>query len=241
MDKVGAQTATYTAAVLSLIFAFLPEFKKFKGLGIEAELLDKKIEETEELLAQLRNITSPIAEMLISTTARSGRLGSAMPRHQKYELLQKIEGELRNCGVSDSQLEKAKADWHYYNIFDMSSPIFVKIQAKLNKIRQEREKLLSEFKQPITPETKEEHEKLVELRNEAVKEIDGLRDLRQLKKQEDLPELINESISSSNLLSTDQKNELHNAIREELRDLEHYVKYHEFRRLSVWLAGDRKK
>ena len=38
MEKVGAATtATYTAAVLCLIFTFLPEFKKFKRLGIEAE------------------------------------------------------------------------------------------------------------------------------------------------------------------------------------------------------------
>lgn len=87
IDNVGAATATYAAAVLSLIFAFLPEFKKFKGLGIEAELLDKKIEETDKLLKQLRDITTPIAEMLIASTARAGRWGASMPRSQKYELM----------------------------------------------------------------------------------------------------------------------------------------------------------
>jgi len=108
MDKAGVATATYGAAVLSLIFAFLPEFKKFKGLGIEAELLDKKIEETDKLLKQLRDITAPIAEMLISSTARAGRWGSGMPRSQRYELMQKIESELKKCGVEDSQLGKVR-------------------------------------------------------------------------------------------------------------------------------------
>ena len=44
-DKSASAGVTYTAAILCLIFSFLHAFKKFKGLGVEAELLDKKIEE----------------------------------------------------------------------------------------------------------------------------------------------------------------------------------------------------
>lgn len=238
MDKVGAATATYTAAVLSLVFAFLPEFKKFKGLGIEAELLDKKIEETDKLLKQLRDITAPISEMLISTTARSGRFDSGMPRRQKYELIQRIEGELKKCGVEDPQLEQAKNDWNFYNTFDLATPIFEKITAKLKPILQEREKALQESKQPITPDRMDEHNRLIQHRNEVSKEIADLRDLRQIKKQGHLVELITESISSSGAFSEEDKTSLTNELDEELRDLEHYIKYKEFRRLSVWLAND---
>lgn len=238
MDKVGAASATYTAAALSLIFAFLPEFKKFKGLGIEAELLDKKIEESDELLNQLRDITAPISEMLISSTARMGRWDSAMPRHQKYELLQRIERELKNCGINEEQLEQAKSDWHFYNIFDLSSPIFEKIVNKLKPILQEREKQLRDFKQPITPDKKEEYEQLIAYRNEASKEIGDFRDMRQLKNQKELPKLIRESIASSDILHPDEKNSLNREVEEEVRDLEHYIKHKEFRRLSVWLAND---
>jgi hypothetical protein len=238
MDKTGAAAATYAAAVLCLIFAFLPEFKKFKGLGIEAELLDKKIEETDRLLNQLRDITAPIAEMLLSSTARAGRWSSAMPRHQQYELVQRIESELRKCGVSDEQLEQAKSDWHFYNTIDLSGPIFAKIEAKLQPIQKEREKLLREFKQPITPENKEAHELLIEHRNEASKEIADFRDLRQIKNKKELPNMITESINNSNLLSAEQKAALISDFEEELRDLEHYIKHKEFRRLSVWFAND---
>lgn len=238
MDKATAATATYGAAVLSLIFAFLPEFKKFKGLGIEAELLDKKIEETDKLLKQLRDITAPIAEMLISSTARAGRWDSGMPRSQKYELMQRIESELKKCGVEDSQLEQAKKDWHYYNTFDLATPIFEKIAEKLKPIQQERERALSQFKQPITPERMEEHNRLVAYRNEVTKEITDLRDLRQIKNQEHLAEQIRESISNSAALSGEQKASLAKEIDEELRDLEHYIKHKEFRRLSVWFGNN---
>jgi hypothetical protein len=238
MDKVGAATATYTAAVLSLIFAFLPEFKKFKGLGIEAELIDKKIEETDHLLKQLRDITAPISEMLISSTVRAGRFDSGLPRSKKYELMQRIESELKKCGVEASQLEQAKADWHFYNIFDLASPIFEKITGKLNPIKQEREKTLHEFKQPITPERIDEHTMLIQQRNEISKEISDLRDIRQIKKQDDLVKLILDSISNFASLSEEEKSRLNNELEEEIRDLGHYIKHKEFRRLSVWFAND---
>jgi hypothetical protein len=57
-DKVEATVATYAAGILCLIFVFLPEFKKFKGLGIEAELLNRKIAEADLLLAQLREMAA---------------------------------------------------------------------------------------------------------------------------------------------------------------------------------------
>lgn len=238
IDKTGIAIATYGAAVLSLIFAFLPEFKKFKGLGIEAELLDRKIEETDRLLKQLRDITTPIAEMLISSTARAGRWNSGMPRSQKYELMQRIESELKKCGVEDSQLEQAKEDWHYYNIFDLASPVFEKIIEKLRLIQQEKDKALNQFKQPVTSETMEEHNKLIEYRNEVSNEIAALRGLRQLKNQNRLVEQIRESISNSAALNDDEKANLTKELDEDLRDLEHYIKYKEFRRLSVWFGSD---
>jgi len=239
MDKVGAATATYTAAVLSLIFAFLPEFKKFKGLGIEAELLDKKIEETDKLLKQLRDMASPIAEMLISSTARAGRWGAVMPRSQKYELMQRIESELKRCGVEDSQLERAKNDWHHYNIFDLATPIFEKVTEKLKVVQQERERVLRSLKQPITSERMDELRRLIKHRNEVGKEISDLCDLQKIKNQDRLVEQILGSISSSDSLNEEEKACLINELDEELRDLEYYIKHKEFRRLSVWFANDK--
>lgn len=235
-DKVTAATATYGAAVLSLIFSFLPKFKKFKGLGIEAELLDKKIEEADTLLSQLRDVSIPIAEMVLSSTARMGRWDSGMPRNKKHDLVQRMERELRKVGVSDTQLDLAKEDWHYYNIFDLSSPVFGTITEALQRHLSEREHVLSQFSQPITPEHKSEYEQLVENRNIALKEVQGLKDLQQLKNQSELPTLLTESVSNSKLLSGDEKISLASNIEEQIKDIDHYVKHKEFRRLSVWLS-----
>lgn len=103
--------------------------------------------------------------------------------------------------LQDYQLEQAKEDWHYYNIFDLASPVFEKIIEKLRLIQQEKDKALNQFKQPVTSETMEEHNKLIEYRNEVSNEIAALRGLRQLKNQNRLVEQIRESISNSAALT----------------------------------------
>jgi hypothetical protein len=236
LDKVSASVATYAAAVLGLVFVFLPEFKKFKGLGIEAELLDRKIEEADKLIAQLRDITVPIAEMLLSATARMGRLGSAMPRHQKHDLLQRIERELRKCGVSDAQLEQAKMDWHRYNIFDLSGPVFESIIRALEPHLKEQESKLRSFPQPISPDRKNEYEQLIEERNIVLREKQTLRDLQQLKNQSKMAVSISSCIRESQVLSHEEKKNLLESLKEQFKDIEHYVKHKDFRRLSVWLG-----
>jgi len=241
LDKVSASVAAYAAAVLGLVFVFLPEFKKFKGLGIEAELLDRKIQEADRLMAQLRDISVPIAEMLLSSTARMGRWGSSMPRYQKHELLQRIERELRKCGVTDAQLEQAKTDWHRYNIFDLSSPVLKSIIDALQPHLKERESALNRFPHPISPDRKNEYDRVIEERNIVLRERQALLDLQQLKDQSKTAASILSAIRESQVLSDDEKKNLLESLDEQIKDIEHYVKHKDFRRLSVWLAESNKE
>ena len=238
VENIGAATATYGAAVISLIFAFLPEFKKFKGLGIEAELLDRKIEETDKLLRQLRDITTPIAEMLFSSAARAGRYGSNMSNRQKYELVQKIESELKKCGIDESSLEKAKEDWHYFVIFDLTCPIISKVSSKLQPIQHELAEKIREIKKPLTAETQETYDKLQIRWTEVSEEISEFRSLRHEKNQTVLVDKIRKSIFSTDLLNNDEKKVLMNEIAEDLEDIAHYIKYKDFRRPSTWINND---
>jgi len=237
-DKAGAATATYGAAVLCLIFVFLPEFKRFKGLGIEAELLDRKLEEADKLLSQLRDLATPIAEMLLSSVARSGRWDSAMPRAQKRELLQRIEGELRRCGVTEEQLEQAKVDWHYYNLHDLSSPIIKDVIDKLQEHFRERDNAINTVPTPITPDKRGEYDRLVAHRNEVSQERERLRALYALKDKTGIADVIRSAIKNSTVLTPSEKTELFDRHREALLDVEYYAMHKEFRRLTVWLTED---
>lgn len=235
-DQAAAAGTSYTAAVLCLIFVFLSEFKKFKGLGIEAELLDRKLEEAEVLLSRLRGITVPIAEMLFSTSARMGRWSSGMPRLQQHELTQRIERELLSCGVSASDIDRAKADVHYYNIFDLCSPVLQKISDAMQPKIRERELAIQKFPQPITPERKPEFEGLIQLRNAALADRERVQATRTLKRFADIPAHIRSVVEQSQLLDASEKQNLLEQVAEEILDVEHYIQYKEFRRPSVWFG-----
>lgn len=238
LDKAAAAGVTYSAAVLCLIFVFLPEFKRFKGLGIEAELLDRKIEEADQLLTRLRGITVPIAEMLLSTTARMGRWSSGMPRAQKFALMQRIEQELIKCGVHPDELERAKTDWHFYNLFDLSAPARQKVFNALDPKIKAKQQELDRVPQPITPERRESFETLLAVRNQAMKERENILAIHKAKNLDALPDSIQAAITNSQLLDAEEKRKLLDTVAEELEDVRHYVKYKDFRRPSVWFGSD---
>ncbi len=235
LNQVSGAIATYGAGVLTLIFAFLSEFKTFKGLGIEAELLDKKIEEADDLISRLRNISIPLAEMLLSSTARMGRIGTIMPRRQKYDLLKKIEDELRQCGVTDKQLETTKMDWHYYNLFDLSSPAFDVINEYNRKHKKKINDELNEFgKTSITPERRSDHDELCE-RNRMVYEDKKRFDaVHQSRSNGFLDETILNFVSESIVFTKEEKQEILNEIDDSLKDIKFYIDNQEFRRPDVW-------
>lgn len=237
-ERAGAATATFATGVLCLIFVFLPEFKKFKGLGIEAELLDRKLEEADRLLSQLRDLATPLAEMLFSNVARTGRWGSGMPRSQKYELIRRIENELRRCGVSDSQIDQAKQDWHFYNLHDLSSPVIAGIVKKLKEHVSVRDEKLGAIKQPITPERRTEFDGALEFRNQAISERERASALYSLKEKAVVGDKIRQFINDSEVLEPAEKQELFETHKEELKDIDYYAKHKEFRRLEEWLSGE---
>jgi len=237
IDQVAAATATYAAAILALIFAFLTEFKTFKGLGIEAELLDRKIEEADDLISKLRGITIPIAEMLLSSTARMGRLGTIMPRKQRYELLNQLEHEFQKCGVSLEQLEAAKVDWHFFNTFDLATPIFQRLIKMLQRHQSDHKKKLSGFG-TIIPDKYQEHEELCKRNGEIHNEIEFARNLWQQRDQSKLVESINNFILNSTVLLDGDKAEISEELKEEFLDLQYYIESKQFRRPDVWFEQD---
>jgi hypothetical protein len=232
-DKTASASVTYTAGVLCLIFAYLEEFKRFKGFGFEAELLERKIEEAEDILKRLRTTSVPIAEMLFTLTARMGRLGSALPRRTRYKWMKEIERELRSIGVRDEQLDEAKRDWHLYNIFDLSRPIFNFFRQTLQEKIEEKSKALASFRQPIDAGD-QDHAKLVHEQQEIARAKQEFERLGRIERIEEFPLKIDSYIRTCPVLGEGERNAVLSRYSEELEDLKYYAEHHDFRRLEAW-------
>jgi len=226
LDKIGGATATYSAAVFCLIFVFLTEFRKFKGFGVEAELLERKIDEADKILKQLRDITSPIAEMLFSTVARSGRIGAMMPRKKRHELMERIELELISSGVSKEQIDKSKTDWHYFNTIDLAQPAFTLISGRVEIFMSaELDKLSGcEHDSPGVQLADSYRDKLSKLKND----IGNPR----------LPENILSFINDAKIFDDSTKRLLLEDISKSLSELKYYINNREFNDIGKWFSDE---
>lgn len=138
LDKIGGVAGAYTAAIICLIFVFLSEFERFKGFGIEADLR-KKIQEADEIIRHLREISLPIAELLFAVDTRIGRWSKPLPRQDRYRIMKQIKEALIKIGVNSDGIAKAKSEFDRINMIDLASPIFKGLRElftqKLRKIQ----------------------------------------------------------------------------------------------------------
>lgn len=96
---------------ISLFFANLEKFVRFKGAGFEAELrtaVDKTYAALEELKELALCLTGPIVDEL----AISGRMLEYIHLKHKLERVQEIAETLRKLGASESEIEDACSTLH---------------------------------------------------------------------------------------------------------------------------------
>jgi hypothetical protein len=239
-DKVAASATTYAAGIVSLVFVFLSKFKRFKGFGIEAELLEKRVEEANVTIKRLRAIALPMAEMLFTIAARMGRWGSALPHRDSYRLMESIQTELQKNGVSQEELESAKVNWHYFNMRDLAVPITMRlgktIQAKIAKAHADLSKVPSPINQN-DPDFLRINQNLTKLNQY----LTGLSAIYTEGNSIDFAERIESAINSTEVLDADEKRQLLAESRTELDDLKYYEEKMSFRNLERWFKLDEEK
>ena len=236
LGKTAGATVTYTAAVLCLVFSFLQEFKKFKGLGIEAELLEKKIEEADKVLSQLRDLIKPISELLFTMVARGGRWDSAFPRKDSYRLMMQFEKELRDIGVSEEEISDSQKEWHQFNLLDLSRPIVETVHNYLLKKGKEQQANIQAFKQPITSEDQPAHKQACEEARLISQEQKKNRAIYSLEDRHSAHDEIVGYIDTCYLIKAPERERILAECQEQLKDLKYYTEKHKFRRLDVWFS-----
>ena len=232
--ETGDAAVTYTAAFFCLTFAFLQDLKKLRGFAAEAKMLEKKIEEADNTLNQLRNLIKPTSELLFTMVARGGRLESAIPRQDCYRLMTEFTSKLKTLGLSESEIAKAKKDWHKFNLIDLSRPIVDGIQEILNGKMKAQQKINQSFKPPISPHIQLAHRVAIEETQRISDQQQKLLSIYKMENCQQSHKLIHEFLDSCYLIGTTQKDQILDDFKEQLRDLEYYIEHHEFRRLESW-------
>jgi len=228
--------ATYGAGISCLIFVYLSSFQSFEGLGIKAKLLDQKIEESDAVIKRLQNMLVLIAGMLFSLGARMGRLGSGMPRSDRYHLTEEIEKELLANGVPAEKLEIAKSDLHRFNTIDLYYLIFKDLRKfaseKHQVLRNELGTKLSEKNSPNKILDANKIESKIKSIENLQEKLEALISLREF---DSMPVELDKLIDSCLGISDEEKSIIFGRLQEEFSDLRYYSREHKFRRLDIWL------
>ena len=237
MEKpVGVIASTYAAAVLCLIFVFLNEFKKFKGFGVEAELLENKVKEADHVLTQLRSLLTPISEMLFSVIARQGLWDSRLPKADSFRLINELSDQLRKLGQEESSIDSALREWHEYNKLELTRVVTEKIRVKIHEKFVESKKKIDSFREPIDESDKPQFDLAVERSKYLESEINRINSIANIENKNNCGNEIEGFLSTTRSLDTQEIGKLNYSIAEDLKDLRYYISNHNFRRLSVWVS-----
>lgn len=235
-SEPASAAATLAAGVLCLIFAFLSRFKRFKGLGIEAELWEQKQEEAARLIQVMRSLSAAVAGQLISVSARMGRWDSGITRQEMYDLVAKLDEVLKDVGVSSDQRETFKADFYRYTAIDLAHPISKAINHAIDAKHAEQQKVVKSFGKP--PSDTEAYNNAVE-RARAIsgQKVDWERIVK-LAPNRAFYDAFPKTINDADCLSSDERAELVASISDEMADLEEWVTKRRLRRPEHWFASE---
>lgn len=214
--------------LLLLAFVRLSKFRKFRGLGFEAELWEDKQAEAERLIERTRALLVLLTKTMVTAAPRMNRMMEAFSKREQLALAQRAEEELLAAGVAPADLQGLYSEVDKWTAWDMASPVCRDISQAINRHVAELESRINEqFGSPIKDSVgySAARETLVPIRSSAFdpNDLDAV-------PLTDWPDEIKRRVGAVPSLPTDTKTELMERHREALLDLEAWVKGRQVRR-----------
>lgn len=148
-DVTGA-SAIFAMAFLGFLYSNLSRFKRFKGLGFEAELWEDKQKEAADLIERLKDVVSVYTTEVVMGAVRRGRWSDGKLWDEAWALFNDLVGKHNALGqrIDFSLLKREMDDYFLFDIFDnnrggIERALFAACQEAGNVIRHE-------FGMPIT-------------------------------------------------------------------------------------------
>ena len=119
--QITSASAVFAMSFFSFFYANLARFKRFKGLGFEAELWEDKQKEAADLIDRLKNVVAVYTREIVMNNVMRGRWGGKSWQ-KRWSLLEELEGRHTELGqrIDFSDL---KHDVESAFVFDICSPL----------------------------------------------------------------------------------------------------------------------
>ncbi|WP_226549150.1 hypothetical protein [Celeribacter naphthalenivorans] len=149
MGDIAGSSATFAMSFFSFFYSNIARFKRFKGLGFEAELWDDKKKEAEDLIKRLNTITSSFSKEILLGKVKQNRFTSGPEWKNHWKLFDELKGAHEDLGQT-IDLSETKRQMDVYFIFDITSELYPKLGDAVSIARVDAErKIKREFPEPI--------------------------------------------------------------------------------------------
>lgn len=149
-DNITSASATFVVAFFSFIYANLARFKKFKGMGFEAELWEDKQREAADLIERLKNVVSIYTREAVMSKVMRGRLGGGADWKGNWALYDELASQHDALGqkIDFSDL-KRRMDGTF--LFDVCVPLSQSMQSAIQNAKTKAQETINKaFGSPIT-------------------------------------------------------------------------------------------
>lgn len=149
LGHIAEATGVFSLGIISFIYANISRFKRFKGLGFEAELWEDKQKEAEALIERLRAIVAMYTREVIIGKVKAGRWAEKIDWAQHWKLYDDFIAQHEALGQKiDFSTLKTEVD-HYF-LTDMVWPAVDKVRLAIEDGKGRAMKTISaEFGSPI--------------------------------------------------------------------------------------------
>lgn len=150
IGKITEAAVVFGLGFLSFIYANVARFKRFKGLGFEAELWEDKQKEAADLIERLREVVSIYTREVILGKVTAGRWTDGIDWAERWKLYDDLVAQHNVLGQKIDFTNVKKIMDNYF-LFDMSMPEINKLrQATVNGRTLAMQKISQEFGSPVS-------------------------------------------------------------------------------------------
>lgn len=141
----------FTVSLLLLFFSQIERLESLKGFGIEAKVhkLDNKIKEADKINSSLRALTATLSQLSFELMSRIGRLNGPIGRMESLQIERSLLEQMRNSGISDTDILKAHSPYRSITAFDIIRPASQELENTIWAWNSEAQARHSQIKRPI--------------------------------------------------------------------------------------------